>query len=341
MTTYAVPQREEKNELLARLRAAGVYRLARAIYTAHFAFFSALLLLGYYALTLDIHWAIKCIVIAIGVALVSTQLEFDAHDAGHRQWFRRKRWDDAVMRVLTFMLGFVGTLWVKSHNAHHEHPNHLDRDPNVKVPIYTFHPNQGTGSLRQHQAKYYLWTVPLIIPMMRGQGIVVLNEARRNGEPWLLEACGMVFYFVASLLFLSWALGVPGMVLFVLVREYFLGLYLGSVFASNHKGMRIILPGEVVGILDEQLETTRDIKGGPITRFLMGGLNDQTVHHIDPSISRWRFELATEITKAFCQEKGLFYEATSFRQAYKDITTSLDATGHGELPLFHTRMGTA
>ncbi|MGN6129269.1 MAG: fatty acid desaturase, partial [Nocardioidaceae bacterium] len=68
-------------------------------------------------------WAI---LLAPVLAVVSTQLAFFGHDAGHRQITRRRDVSQALGLLSGNLLnGLSYTWWVDKHNAHHAHPNDL------------------------------------------------------------------------------------------------------------------------------------------------------------------------------------------------------------------------
>jgi fatty acid desaturase len=97
------------------------------------------------------------------------------------------------------------------------------------------------------------------------------------------------------------------------------GLYLGSIFAPNHKGMTIIDKESDLGFLYRQVVTARNVKGRPVTDFWYGGLNYQIEHHLFPSMPRNRLREAQCLIKAFCQEHAIPYYETSMLRSYQEI----------------------
>ncbi len=87
-----------------------------------------------------------------------------------------------------------------------------------------------------------------------------------------------VGYLAAVFLVLS-----PGIaVLFVVVHLALWGVYMGCSFAPNHKGMPT-MTGESPDFLRKQVLTSRNVRGGWFTDFLLGGLNYQIEHHLFPA----------------------------------------------------------
>ncbi|OEV25008.1 delta fatty acid desaturase, partial [Streptomyces nanshensis] len=62
------------------------------------------------------------------------------------------------------------------------------------------------------------------------------------------------------------------------------GVYLGSIFAPNHKGMPTLKGDERPDFLRRQVLTSRNVRGGPLTDLALGGLNYQIEHHLFPSM---------------------------------------------------------
>ena len=68
--------------------------------------------------------------------------------------------------------------------------------------------------------------------------------------------------------------------MFILVQQGLFGLYLGSSFAPNHKGMPILDATDRSGFLHRQVLTSRNVRGGWLTDLALGGLNYQIEHHL-------------------------------------------------------------
>ena len=69
-------------------------------------------------------------------------------------------------------------------------------------------------------------------------------------------------------------------VVFVIVQQGLFGLYLGCSFAPNHKGMPILDAADQSDFLRRQALTSRNVRGGWLTDFALGGLNYQIEHHL-------------------------------------------------------------
>jgi Fatty acid desaturase len=78
-----------------------------------------------------------------------------------------------------------------------------------------------------------------------------------------------------------------------------LGLYLGSVFAPNHKGMPILSRDDDSDFLRRQVLTARNVRGGRLTDLLLGGLNYQIEHHLFPSMPRPSLRRAQPLVHAY------------------------------------------
>ena len=158
------------------------------------------------------------------------------------------------------------------------------------------------------------------------------NYYRKHGTMLRVgEAGGFIFYFIAFFGFLIFLTPLPlrELLLFVAIHTAVRGLYLGAVFAPNHKGMRIIRRGENVSFLERQLATARNIRPGILADNLMGGLNYQIEHHVFPTVPRPRLRALRGIVKPFCEEHGLSYYETSFGGSAREIYQFFDTTGKG------------
>jgi fatty acid desaturase len=79
---------------------------------------------------------------------------------------------------------------------------------------------------------------------------------------------------------LFWVLSPAQAVCFLLIQQGLFGLYMGCSFAPNHKGMPILAKNDTTDYLRRQALTSRNIRGGRLTDFVLGGLNYQIEHHL-------------------------------------------------------------
>ena len=88
---------------------------------------------------------------------------------------------------------------------------------------------------------------------------------------------------ILTVIFLCLPLGMAFAFLGVQLAVF--GLYMGSTFAPNHKGMPLLPRDSKVDFLRRQVLTSRNIKGGWIMDTFMGGLNYQIEHHLFPNMA--------------------------------------------------------
>jgi fatty acid desaturase len=121
----------------------------------------------------------------------------------------------------------------------------------------------------------------------------------------------------------------PGKALaFAALHQALFGLHLGLAFAPNHKGMEMPDPkGERWGHLRRQVLTSRNIRGGPLTDWFLGGLNYQIEHHLFPSMPRPNLRLAQPLVRAHCQDVGIPYVETGLVDSYRQALRHLHEVG--------------
>jgi fatty acid desaturase len=267
---------------------------------------------------------------ALFFGVVSVQIAFLVHDAGHRQGFVR-RWQNALVGLIggDLLLGASYGWWVGKHNAHHAHPNHADMDPDIELPMIAFTAEQAMEKrgVQRLVAKHQVWfALPLLSLVAYGQrlssALYVLRERSRYRR-W--EAAALIANAVLYVGVPLYLLGPWSALLFIAVHQACMGIYLGLVFAPNHKGMTMIDDETPLDPLRAQVLTARNVHGHPVTDWLYGGLNYQIEHHLFPSMSRSRLRLAQRIVAAFCRERGIAYHETSVMRSYVEILGSLRA----------------
>jgi len=261
---------------------------------------------------------------AVFLALTFTNLGFLGHDSGHRQMFKSVRNNDWVLLGVGFLTGMTPSWWQDKHNTHHVSPNQLDIDGDIEVSLFAFTREQamtmrGIGKLTvKHQAFlfYPLLTLTAISLLFGGIAYQIRKERMRYPitEPVLVIA-GLAAYLAVIFFFLGPWYGAA----FIVVHRALGGVYMGSVFAPNHKGMPILGKDTELDFLHQQVLTARNVQGSPIADFWYGGLNYQIEHHLFPNMPRNNLKKAQPIVRAFCQEQGITYHETGVWQSHKEI----------------------
>jgi fatty acid desaturase len=169
------------------------------------------------------------------------------------------------------------------------------------------------------QAKLVSFLACLELVNLRVQSIEYVLRRRPRGSRYAALEAALLFghvglYFALILVFLGPGLGLA----FLVVHHALTGLYLTSLFASNHKGMPMQDGSEPLDFMHEQVLTARNIRGGPVTDFWYGGLNYQSEHHLFPTMARNRLSQAAPLVRAYCLSHGLTYHVTSFAGAYAE-----------------------
>jgi fatty acid desaturase len=114
---------------------------------------------------------------------------------------------------------------------------------------------------------------------------------------------------------------------FVAVQLALFGVLLGGAFAPNHIGMPIVPAAARPDFLRRQVLMSRNISGGAVIGFLMGGLNHQIEHHLFPSMPRPSLKRARHLVRAHCAQHDVDYTETTLLQAYSAIVRYLNTVG--------------
>jgi fatty acid desaturase len=281
-----------------------------------------------FALVGDSWWQLA---VAAYLAVVFAQLGFIGHDAGHGQ-IRRGARANALIGVIhaNALIGLSYGYWIDKHNRHHAHPNEPERDPDVGTGALAFTTQAAAGRrgfgrvLVRYQAWYFVPLLLLQAVSLHVNSVAWLLRQRRVrwGEAALL-GMHIVIYVTALLLVLS---PVKALV-FAAVHQGLLGLYLGGVFAPNHKGMPIATGRDAASFLRRQVLASRDVRRGWLVDWALGGLNYQIEHHLFPSMPRANLRRAQPMVRAYCTRIGLPYRECSLLDSYGQALRHLDAMG--------------
>ena len=306
-------------------RRPGYYRVTIAL--TIFAFFA---LWALFVMAGD-SWTALAVAPLVGIAF--TQLGFIAHDAGHNQVFGTRRRNRLLGLVAgNSLIGLSFGWWVPKHNAHHAHPNEVGRDPDIGEGSVSPSPDApGTG---HHPLASWLarWQAPLFFPLMllRSSGMHVLGIqrlARRRDPASAVEAALIALHAALYLTVVLWVLSPLKAVAFVAVQQAVFSVYLGVSFAPNHKGMPVFQSATAAGFARRQVVTARNISGGWLTTFMLGGLNYQIEHHLFPSMPRPNLRRAQVLVRDFCVTAGLGYREEGFAGSLREVIGYLNDAG--------------
>ena len=322
------------------VRGAGLLRRHPGYYTVKIAVNLVLLAAGWAVFFLlgRSWWQL---LVAVFLALMFTQTGFIGHDAGHRQISGSKRTNNLIGRIHgNLLVGLSYGWWTAKHNRHHAHPNQLSRDPDIGGRAIAFtsgqaQARQGTGNWL---ASYQAW---LFFPMLllegfhlHAAGIRAVLSRRDGTTAALLDGALLAAHIAGYLTAVALVLSPVQAVAFTLVQQSLFGVYLGCSFAPNHKGMPILGEDDKLDFLRRQVITSRNIRGGWLTDFALGGLNYQIEHHLFPSMPRPSLRHAQEPVRAFCEQHGIAYQETGFLASYAQVLRHLHTVGSSLRPEF-------
>jgi fatty acid desaturase len=163
------------NEVLTRVKAAGLMNKKPSFYMIRLAVISALAsglwtagaFIGQ-AFNENPVWIIAGFAVAGLLGVLSAQYGFIAHEAAHRQVFRGNKANDWLGLILANLFaGLSYGFWMKKHNQHHKVPNQIDADPDIAIRILSFTPES--------------------------------RNAKKGVERWLSERQGYLFPFLLFL----------------------------------------------------------------------------------------------------------------------------------------------
>jgi fatty acid desaturase len=335
----SVPRRgSEYAVLLRQVRDAGLLDRRVRFYMWRLVVTLALLAGGWLAFVVvgESWWQLA---VAAFAAITFTQVGFLAHDAGHKQIFASRRANDvAGLLLASLAVGLGYSWWLDNHNRHHAHPNDEVRDPDANYGALAFTAGQAGGRGRfariayRYQAYFFF---PLLLLSAVGLHVdSALFLVGRRGRGRVGERLLFAAHAIGYLGVVFWVLSPVKAVVFVLVHQGLLGLYLGVSFAPNHKGMPMLAADDRSDFLHRQVLTSRNIRGRWLTDLALGGLNYQIEHHLFPSMPRSNLRHAQRLVRQFCRELELPYTETSLIDSYAQTLRYLNTVGrHPQLDI--------
>lgn len=270
---------------------------------------------------------------AVALGFSVTQLGIIGHDAGHLGVFKRERPNWLLGQLcLSFLLGVSFWFWRDRHNRHHVLTNDEDEDPDLELGgLFTLSEAEARSQrglrrwITRYQAFLFIPLVALTLDLaFRSEGwrfaLRELRGARRAVEVAVLTAS--VLLWASPFLVLGWR-WLP----IYIGAQWTINLYLGLVFAPNHKGMPTWATGRKLSFLERQVLSSCNVRPGRLADYLYCGLNYQIEHHLFPTMPRANLGRARAIVKPFCAAQGLPYEDLSAVGAYRQALGALHAVG--------------
>ena len=279
------------------------------------------------------------LVCAPGLAVLTTQVVFIGHDAGHNQIsasHRVNRW--VGLAAGNLLAGISFGWWVPKHNAHHARPNQIGEDPDIGTGVlaFTFTGEDAVAraGVRRRIARWQAW---LFVPLLMAEGVGLhITRAdhllRRRDRAAIFEGLLLLIHTAAYLNLVLVFLSPVRAIAFMAVNQAVLGLYLGLSFAPNHKGMPVLGAGSRMPFAVRQVVTARNIAGGRIVDFVLGGLNHQIEHHLFPTMPRPNLMKVRTMVRSFCSENDLPYTETTLLESYRLSIRHLAAVARSASP---------
>ncbi|WDZ85787.1 fatty acid desaturase family protein [Micromonospora cathayae] len=282
------------------------------------------------AVTGDSWWVLG---LAPVLAVLCARTAFIGHDAGHAQISGDRATNRRIGLIHgNLLLGMSYGWWNDKHNRHHANPNHVDKDPDVAADVLVFTGWQAAGRtgfrawLTRHQAWLFFPLTLLEGVALKVNGIRYLR--RRTGRERLVESALIVAHLVGYLTLLLTTMPLAHALVFAAIHQALFGLHLGMAFAPNHKGMEMPDPdGEKWGHLRRQVLTSRNVRGGVLTDWFLGGLNYQIEHHLFPNMPRPNLRLAQPLVQAHCRDLGIPYTETGLVDSYRQALRHMHEVG--------------
>lgn len=268
------------------------------------------------------------LLVAVALAVVFGQIGLFAHDLAHQQVFRRRAFSDTVGRLVgNLAIGMSYGWWQDKHTRHHANPNHEDSDPDIGTEIFVWSTDQAQAATGL-QRVIGPWQAALFYPLLLLEGMNLhIQSVRALFQPWMkrrgVEATLLLTHFVGYLSVVFLLLPPGKAVLFLVIHQGLFGVYLGIIFAPNHKGMPTIPPGQRLDFLRKQVLTTRNVRGNWFTDLALGGLNYQIEHHLLPNMPSVHLPAAQPIVRDHCARLGLSYHETGFFQSHGEALRHL------------------
>ncbi|MFM6967226.1 MAG: fatty acid desaturase family protein [Rhodoluna sp.] len=329
------------NEVLTRVKAAGLLKKQPSFYIIRLAVISAIAA-GLWTAGAFIGQAFNenpiWILAGFGVAgllgILAAQYGFIAHEAAHRQVFRGNKANDWLGLILANLFaGLSYGFWMKKHNQHHKVPNQIDADPDIAIRILSFTPesrNRKKGLerwLSERQGVLFPFLLFLTGFDLLLDSFAGLGRKDKNVKARLLEFGLMMVRQAAPYVAMGFIFGWLWAIALWVFQMMIFGFFMGAAFAPNHKGMPLVPKDAKLDFFSRQVLTSRNIRGSWLKDNLMGGLNYQVEHHLFPSMARPNLRKAHAIVGEYCRQNDIPLIEMNLIASYVVIIKYLNKVG--------------
>ena len=205
------------------------------------------------------------------LAIVLVQVGLIMHDAEHQQIFNSS-WKNSLIGLITgnLAINLSAGSWASEHNKHHSAPNNADIDPDVNISVLAYSEEQALAKnglarfIARYQAFFWFPLLTLTAYSKRIRLLLVLLSNLKS-KRWKYYIADFVFLVAGAVLYYGlvfYSLNFWKGTIFILVNQALAGLYVGTIFATNHKALPLV-KGEL-DFLHAQVLTTRTVKSNPL-----------------------------------------------------------------------------
>jgi fatty acid desaturase len=320
--------------LMHTIRDAGLLRRRRGFYIATFGVITLAMVAAWFGFAmLGGTWYVLLIAGAMGILF--TQYAFITHELAHRQVFESSKLNEFSGRIMAdLVVGISYSWWMSKHSRHHANPNTVGKDPDIDTDFIIFQKDlaPARGGVAGFFAQRQGW---MFFPALLLEGLNLHIHAfrtvfsRGKVDKRALEIVLLTVRNVGYVAVLFTFLPLGMAFAFLGVQLAIFGLYMGSSFAPNHKGMPILPRDSKVDFLRRQVLTSRNIRSGHFMNHFMGGLNYQIEHHLFPNMPRPSLKRAGEIVREYCTSRNILYTEVGLFTSYGIVIRHLNEVGLG------------
>ena len=343
----AGPRGSEYAELSRLVKQAGLLDRRLGYYTWKITLMALALAAGWavFVLAGDSWWQLAT---AVFLAVVFTQLGFLGHDAGHRQMFRSARSNYLLgrSRRQSRRSGSATAGGWTSTTGTTPTPTTRARTPTSASARWSSPRSQARASRGLRPADLPLPGLA-VLPDAAARGArparrqhpgadqQVTAGARRNRQPDRVRggaargctspatspSCSLVLSPVKAVAVHRRAAGAVRPLPGLLVRPQ----------PQGHA--RCCDADDQPDFLQRQVLTSRNVRGGPLTDFALGGLNYQIEHHLFPSMPSPNLPRSQPLIAAYCASHGLPYTEATLLGSYTQALRYLNTIGRRTRPV--------
>jgi len=322
----------------------GLFKPNMSFYAAHLAHIVVIEALAWAVLWTYGTGVVPMVVECLLFVTTQAQAGWLQHDLGHLSVFDSSGKNHLAHRVVIgFLKAASASWWNWRHYMHHNKPNVIRMDPDVKMAYFFVigdkmpkswaAKRKGIAPYNWQHRYWFLVGPPFLLPVYFHVDVIarVIHTRDWKDALWIASFFGRWMLLGAPLF------GFLGVIALYFTVRFIESHWFVWVTQMSHIPMQVDYHNSWPWV-ESQLKTTCNVHESFFNDWFTGHLNFQIEHHLFPTMPRHNYHKVAPKIRMLCEKHGLDYQCKTLYRAFADIVESLRKSGELWLEAYHLDM---